>query len=744
MGFPSIPFILFRFCTVPSIMEPRILPIRRGLRRERTRTVIAPGSLLLAASLFLGPERAVSTPLPNASPYHQSITDAAAGGDVALAVWLEEWSTVRAMRIDRDGRQLDARPLVLANRTVFRSRPAVARGNGRWLVVWLEDTQILGCFVDDDGRVGSLLTILPAATERVATVATVHVAFDGTRFLVVCAGDPQSAAVYVSADGSVLGSAIPLGIREEGRATVDLVATDSGFAAVFARQMRTPEERYTIEALRFGRDGALAYEVLDPGGPSFAAALHAAADGDELAVIWMAPDSWNTWSIHAKEGQSSRVIATQPLAPRDLVAIDHQWFALLADREQLRLEPLRGGTSHTWDVTGDMGFAAAASFGDRALVAVTVPVDQSEDPFAAVVDGALQEVAPLRRFAEEPAVQRTPAVARNASGESLVVWAESSILAVRLDAAGRVVDPQPLLLGPALEYGSRPAVASDGTDFLVAWQTGTGWMTRRVSRDGSLSEPSRQSVDAGINQNGCLCWTGNKYLLGYQRLRYATHWYSVSEVRAARVGANGAFDASPPMLLPGDAYNSDLDCSSIAGTTLFVWRGDAIEGAFVTAAGTVSATIELSPRDFFPSLFRVDPMPAMATNGSAFAVAWYADSIVQRALVSPEGTVTRPNDAPLSAPLELGSEGLGLAPLGSGFVLAFGTGDLLAVRLDANGQVIDAPVALSATAAAERQPVLAEGLAVYLRDTQSSLMPRWRVFTRTISSGPRRHAASPR
>ena len=68
-----------------------------------------------------------------------------------------------------------------------------------------------------------------------------------------------------------------------------------------------------------------------------------------------------------------------------------------------------------------------------------------------------------------------PAVAY-VSGQYLVVWTEvqsngdSNIVGARVDAAGKVLDPGGIDICSAPEQQSAPAVAFDGTSYLVVWQ----------------------------------------------------------------------------------------------------------------------------------------------------------------------------------------------------------------------------------------------------------------------------------
>jgi len=84
-----------------------------------------------------------------------------------------------------------------------------------------------------------------------------------------------------------------------------------------------------------------------------------------------------------------------------------------------------------------------------------------------------------------------PAVAAG-SGRFFVVWAdvrEGGIYGTRLKPDGTLLDPEGLRLNPSTDRGVRPAVAYDGKNFLVVWETIDGIFGIRVNPDGRVLGP---------------------------------------------------------------------------------------------------------------------------------------------------------------------------------------------------------------------------------------------------------------
>lgn len=118
--------------------------------------------------------------------------------------------------------------------------------------------------------------------------------------------------------------------------------------------------------------------------------------------------------------------------------------------------------------------------------------------------------------------QRAPAVATNGS-DALLVWTEETglrdgeaIRGVRIAADGTLGAPFEIATG--VFYRTPPAVASNGQDFLVAWQdqTTNDIYTRRVTGEGTLQHIRALRPGTGGNWTGSLiaaAWSGRTYIV---------------------------------------------------------------------------------------------------------------------------------------------------------------------------------------------------------------------------------------
>jgi PKD repeat protein len=194
------------------------------------------------------------------------------------------------------------------------------------------------------------------------------------------------------------------------------------------------------------------------------------------------------------------------------------------------------------------------------------------------------------------------------------------------------------------------AVASNGTDFLVVWSEGHGWL------------------------GGSGIW-------------------------GSRVGANGGLlDPAPIRLSDAQAYQVAVSYSARTDTYLVVWTtydSDQVSGARVDASGAVLApgtfsigSIEGTVPSGLPYhyYYNTGPWPFIAAGGAGFAV-FFEDKVV---LVGEDGTVSA------QAPLGIwssgaASDGLGYAAIGHA---SPSTTDGVLVRLDESGLLVGLPTQL--------------------------------------------------
>lgn len=164
-----------------------------------------------------------------------------------------------------------------------------------------------------------------------------------------------------------------------------------------------------------------------------------------------------------------------------------------------------------------------------------------------------------------------------------------------------------------------PQIATDGTNFLVAWHDErmpeAHVYVTRLGPDGKpLDAGPIRLPAAGIELSGAyaVTWTGNVYLVLW------TDWERRT-LQWVRVDRDGRVLDAQPRSIAG--VTTPHDVASVNGRTLLVFTGEWPEsplyGQLIEADGTAAGA-----RLTFPHAGRSDWIPAVATNGDAFYVAW--------------------------------------------------------------------------------------------------------------------------
>lgn len=468
--------------------------------------------------------------------------DAAALGETVLVTWSEQesWeasspSSVIAVRLDERGRMVGERT-VLATEA---SEPAVAAGGDAFLVLWRSGQRIVGKRIAPDGRSLDPTPIsIGSFTEE--GVWGLDVAWNGSEWLAVWemyeSHDDRLVAARISAEG-VVGDAPPL--------TISAGHSDSG--AVVARlgdeflvawlRTRDDEASKDLIAARVESDGATLRTELFPVQEEIYGGLSATTTrkGDVL-LVW--------------ENRIGMLIAP--------------------DGSLTRLGQLaccqRGGES-----------PAVAAVGAGIVLAWGDPRGQDRDEgepayniFAARLASDFSsrdgEGTRISAAAEE---QFNPAIAWN--GESFfVAWSELwsddrwYLLGARIAPGGWLLDEEPIVIARVHRY-TRPAIAAANGVFLVVWggkvNGDYGLVGRRVAHTGALLDSEPFDVVRAENYQGstAIASNGREFLVAWQDDRDGDR-----RLYARRVNPSGAILDGTGLLIATDSeYESPVEYASL-------------------------------------------------------------------------------------------------------------------------------------------------------------------------------------
>ncbi len=525
------------------------------------------------------------------------------------------------------------------------------------------------------------------------------------------------------------------------------VAFDGTNFLVVWRDYRS--EDYDIYGARVSQAGT----VLDPAGIALSTAAGSqeapcvAFDGTDFLVVWQDRRRGNFDIYGARLSQAGTVL--DPAGIAISTADDYQWYPAVAfdgasflvvwqdyrngsdpdiygarvSREGAVLDP-SGIAAST--AAGDQGAPGVAFDGTDYLVVWQDSRDSLCDIYAARVSQAGAVLDPSGIAVSTAAGdQGAPAVAFDGT-DYLVVWQDSrdslcDIYAARVSQAGAVLDPSGIAVSTAAGDQGIPRVAFDGTNFFVVWQDYRNGVYSdiygaRVSQDGALIDPSGFPVStaAGWQGSPAVAFDGTDFLASWVDTRIGNN-----RIYGARVNRDGTVLDTSGIILSTSADDRRVPAVAFDGASfLVVWQDyrngsdPDIYGARVSREGAV-----LDPSGIAVSTATgMQYCPVVAFDGTNFFVVWRdfrsgSRADIYGARVSQEGTVLDPSGIAIST--VAGNPALAFD--GTNFLVVWADGrsghsDIYGARVSQDGIVLDpSGIAISTAAEVQLYPAVAFG-----------------------------------
>jgi len=664
----------------------------------------------------IGPEMGIDESVMVPARNDQTEPAVAYGNGQFLVVWTDNRasggsaaSEIYGVRVKTDGTVLDNSGIPISRGTGARTQPAVASDGTNWMVVWRDtrtsnDGHIYGAGVDANGTVLHPNGIPIATTNLQKTYPAI--AFDGTNYLVVYR-QTSAYGVMLAPSGVVLSPApftilpesfsYPPGVAFNGThylvaagGRYRRVATDGSLVDTSSKTYSTSEwegvsvtsngegwliafknyasSTYYVQAMRVAADGTGTTSNVAAAVNSGTTKIRAAFAGAAYVVSWWESSLIRAARVNANTGAvvtgPTNLVTTGESPTEPHVAIGGSTL----------LVTYRSTKTTLWASGSDI-------YGQRFSASDLTAIDASSTLLAR---GANQEL--------------NPAVAFNGTNY-LVVWEDRrhgslrAIYGARIDQAGEVLDPAGIRLSQAANEQVSPAVASNGTDWLVAWQDGRPGASQddiygtRVGADGSVKDILGIQISAGTSASGqqqtpAVASDGTDYFVA---------WSTATRVWGARVQASSGnvLDANGIQFTTTSSNQPDVSFGN--QDYLVVWNASSnVHGRRVTKDGTLlgSSAIVIAEDGVQAT------MPKVAFDGTNWFVVWQANKI-RGARVDTSGEV-------LDAAFDLSTSGTipSLTWDGTQYWAAWqttGTPSVYAVRVAPNKTVKDSPALLVAS-----------------------------------------------
>lgn len=656
-------------------------------------------AIVLLAALLTGPERGVTTPQLDTAAFDQSNAALATDGHSFFAVWTEwnggQTAGVFGSFVSYEGTRV-GEPIRLADAPT--SDPVIAFGAGRYLAVWNEEAGLRGRFIAPDGTLSNVMAIAPRAYGL-----EIQVAFNGSVFLAAWWLDTSMHGAIIDADGNAHAPfTIPIA---DLRFIGDLVAARGRFYLLI--------ENGGIAALPVMSDGSVRTPV--PIAPVSAPIidLHAGSNGDELLVAWIEGAEIRSAFLSPMAGASAIESFEADRMRLQKVTND---FVLFYGTPEVQLAR-RGGrvmqlaTPQTRGAVTDAESSIVLYRGD--------PYVAGGDLYVGTLDA--QQFTPL---VLSPRHQTHPDIA--AAGDlRLAAWSEYigsehrlGIVAARIDADGRTLDPSGIDLHAATQYPTYPRIASNGTDFLVTWADGHNIYASRVSHDGAVLDAQPFRVAGGIYLATMLdaAWDGRSYVVVYEKGGYFRGVYVVPT--AVRVTSEGEVLA-PELALDDVGPHPSINIASSGDGSLITWDGADFFGA--ASKGVLLSRTDVMTRVDLHTL----SLPSAAWNGREFLVAGIANHQLRWRMIDANGNVRDPLSTYIDEP---DAQSVAVEPIDGGFLLAWRDH---AAFVNDEGYLTDPPIETGLDSVAA-----AGNTIVYAREIGDRIPAITRVFTREIARTP--------
>ncbi|MEO0081999.1 MAG: hypothetical protein ABIL25_06885, partial [candidate division WOR-3 bacterium] len=323
--------------------------------------------------------------------------------------------------------------------------------------------------------------------------------------------------------------------------------------------------------------------------------------------------------------------------------------------------------------------------------------------------------------------QHVPALAFDGAN-FLVVWFDLrsgndyDIYGARVTPAGTVLDPQGFAISTAADWQFYPVLAFSGTNFLVVWQddrSGSGYdiYGAHVTPSGTVLDPAGIAISTAAygQQAPALAFDGTNFLVVWQDNRSGSNW----DIYGARVTPSGTVLDPAGIAISTAANSQSAPALAFGGNFLVVWRDERSGGYDIYGARVTSAGAVLDPAGIaISTAANSQSAPALAFDGRDFLVVWAddrsgGDDDIYGARVSSGGTIIDPQGIPIStAAYDQLSPALAFG--GANFLVVWqdnrggGGYDIYGARVSSGGNVLD-PQGFPVSTAAELQefPVLA-------------------------------------
>ncbi|HXI12013.1 MAG TPA: hypothetical protein VNM92_05135 [Thermoanaerobaculia bacterium] len=612
------------------------------------------------------------------APFFQYDAAIASDGENYLVVWADHrrgphWSDIYGARVSADGTVLDPIGIPIGTARGLETIPAVSWSGSNYVVVWssAEAPPYSNIAARRVGRDGTLLEAVPTVFPEVSRYPFFLTAGSSSGNVLVTNSNSvrsliidsdlnivreanHGRVVAVASDGERF---VVLALRTNPAPNInhaDLYATLLDSHGRFLREELLSRRASGVKVASDGASYLVSFSELSPGGSTRTRIV--GFDGEarlvrDLFELFSEVTSM-TWtgSEYLLTLRSYFPLATQPL------------LALRVGRsgEPIDAEPFVLRQPMPW------WKFALASAGGRALLVTQSGQTSSvpSDITATVVDGT--RTGPTTTVSRSAPVQ-TDAVVASSRTQYAVAWIERrsdrevNLRGSIFDRSGKIV-AENFIIAPTLTFRAALALGSDGESFIAVWSENGKIRSRRFAANGQLMLAEPVELGSGSSSAPAVAWNGSTFLVAWTR--------GLSSPHAVRLSADGTLlDHAPLLLARARSFYTGIMIASDGRDFLVVWneRDPPCNNICISSErlGIFGTRVHRDGAVLDPQSFEIDrarAVPALAFAGSEYLVAWNSSQGVYARRLFPDG---RPRDL----------SGIPLAPGGTSAVTLTSAGN---------------------------------------------------------------------
>lgn len=548
----------------------------------------------------------------------------ASNGSEYMVVWThypdaaQKTPNIDGARLDSSGTILSGNtPLKIAPRSQYAVEPAIASNGSGYLVAWTDDhvgydsDDLHGTRLDASGSRLDPSSITISAADEIQEDAAI--ASDGTDYLVAWRDgrdDSDDEDVYVaevaSSDGSVTPSSGPVA-SDADEFSPAVAHNGSRYTVVWSEQPKFQDSSSSTDIvgsmISFSGstpEAGSEYTVTD--GPADESSPAVVSDGANFLVTWDDERNGDPNDIYGARFDDTG----SPLDANDFpicAAAGSQWNPRV----------VFNGTDYfaIWEDTRDTDPTTAPAddiYGARITSSGTV-----RDP-----DGFI-----VSRRAN---AQNAPAIASNGTNY-LAVWQDRresyDIYGTRLDGAGNILEPSGIAISTRDDFQGVPDVASNGTDYLVVWEDSQTNYTYPVINGKRVGGANGDVLDSSYLAIGRHDDFQERPAVASDGSNYIVVWDDGRGVYGAHVGKNGTVGTSRE--IDDNPYEGTVDVASNGTNYLAVWADYRVVGDEQSIYGQ---RLDPSNGSLLGSYIEItdetetQTHPAVAANGTDYFAVW--------------------------------------------------------------------------------------------------------------------------